>query len=70
MSKTKLTFEQSMNRLNEIVRLLEGNTIQLDESMKLFEEGLKLSQDCQEQLDQYQNQLSSMIESQHDETSN
>lgn len=38
-----LTFEQAMQRLEEIVSLLEDGKAPLDESMALFEEGTKLS---------------------------
>jgi exodeoxyribonuclease VII small subunit len=39
-------FEPSMTRLEEIVRLLEGGTLPLEESLALFEEGVKLSRRC------------------------
>jgi len=35
-----------MTRLEEIVRLLEGGTLTLEESLALFEEGVKLSRRC------------------------
>lgn len=38
-----LTFEQAMQRLEEIVSLLEDGKALLNESMALFEEGTKLS---------------------------
>lgn len=38
-----LTFEQAMQRLEEIVSLLEDGKAPLNESMALFEEGTKLS---------------------------
>lgn len=38
-----LTFEQAMQRLEEVVSLLEDGKAPLDESMTLFEEGTKLS---------------------------
>lgn len=38
-----LTFEQAMQRLEEVVSLLEDGKATLDESMMLFEEGTKLS---------------------------
>ncbi|WP_177917844.1 exodeoxyribonuclease VII small subunit [uncultured Eubacterium sp.] len=45
-----LTYEQAMNRLDEIVALLEKNDITLDESLKLFEEGTRLTAFCSEKL--------------------
>ena len=38
----KKTFEESMQRLEEIVSLLETNEQSLDETVKIFEEGLTL----------------------------
>lgn len=46
-----LSFEQSMERLEEIVQELEG-TLNLDKSLGLFEEGMKLAKNCQDKLDQ------------------
>jgi len=43
-------FEKSLARLEEVVKRLEGTDLSLDEAMKLFEEGVKLSQECQKQL--------------------
>ncbi len=45
-----LTFEQAMQRLEEIVALLESGKSSLDESMKLFEEGTKLTAFCSDSL--------------------
>jgi exodeoxyribonuclease VII small subunit len=48
----KADFEQSLARLEEVVRKLESANLPLDEAMKLFEEGMQLSRDCQGQLEQ------------------
>jgi len=37
---TEFTFEQSLSRLEEIVRVLERNDLDLDQSLRLFEEGI------------------------------
>lgn len=47
----KLSFEQSLKRLEEIVRLLESGNAPLEESMKLYEEGIGLVRSCGEELD-------------------
>ena len=44
--KKKLNYEQSVSRLEEIVELLENGELPLEESMKIFEEGTKLSAEC------------------------
>jgi exodeoxyribonuclease VII small subunit len=48
----KQDFEQSLARLEEVVRKLESANLPLDQAMKLFEEGMQLSRDCQAQLEQ------------------
>jgi exodeoxyribonuclease VII small subunit len=39
----KLKFEEAVTRLEEIVQQLEGETVSLEESLKLFEEGTNLT---------------------------
>lgn len=51
MSKD-LTFESAMKRLDEIVNALEKNEVSLDESIKLFEEGTKLTAFCSKMLEE------------------
>ena len=48
----KLTFEQSMARLEEIVALLEKGDAPLEEAMTLFEEGAAILRTCTRQLDE------------------
>ncbi len=50
MSETKMTFEQSMQRLEQIVRAMERGDVALDESLKLFQEGTELVRSCEKQL--------------------
>lgn len=42
MAEEKIEFEKSLKRLEEIVAKVEGETLPLDESLKLYEEGKKL----------------------------
>jgi len=49
---TEKTFEQSLARLEEIVRLLEKGDAPLAESLGLFEEGAGLIRACGKQLDE------------------
>ena len=44
-------FEESMARLEEIVRTLESGSEGLDSSLKLYEEGIALVRSCTERLD-------------------
>lgn len=57
----KQTFEQSMQRLEEIVRLLEKGDAPLDESLHLFEEGAKLAASLHTQLDKAEQKVMQMM---------
>jgi exodeoxyribonuclease VII small subunit len=45
-----MDFEKKLNRLEEIVGKMESAELSLDDSLKLFEEGVKLSRDCNSEL--------------------
>ncbi|HIU82380.1 MAG TPA: exodeoxyribonuclease VII small subunit [Candidatus Faecicola pullistercoris] len=47
-----MTFEQMYAKLDEIVKKLEGQGVGLEESIKLFNDGLELSRKCLESLNQ------------------
>ena len=50
MMTEELTYEEAVKRLEEIVSLLEKNEASLDESLKLYEEGISLSVLCNKKL--------------------
>ena len=45
-----MDFEKKLGRLEEIVSKMEAGELALEDSLKLFEEGVKLSRDCNTQL--------------------
>ena len=49
---TEKTFEASLKELEQIVEQLEAGDLPLDQSLELFEQGVKLSRDCQNRLDE------------------
>jgi exodeoxyribonuclease VII small subunit len=58
MSTTKpKTFESSLEELERIVRQLEQGELTLERSLELFEQGVKLSRDCQERLSQAERRI-------------
>lgn len=61
MAAKKLKFEEAMQRLQEIVGKLESGEISLEESMKLFEEGAKLSSQCYQLLDKAEQQVTQLV---------
>lgn len=65
--KTDLTFEDALARLENIVRELEKGETALDESVKLFEEGIKLSEICSKYLKDAQQKVEILIDNGADE---
>ncbi len=58
MNNTKeMTYESAVKRLEEIVGILEKNEVSLDESMKLFEEGTKLTAYCSKKLQEAEQKI-------------
>lgn len=58
MNQKNATFEQNMQRLEQIVRAMERGDVALDESLKLFQEGTELVRSCEKLLDEAQLQVS------------
>ncbi len=61
MAVKKQSFEQSMGRLEEIVRILERGECDLDQSLRLFEEGAGLARGCNEMLDQAEQKVMLLV---------
>ena len=61
MSKKKMTFEESMARLEQIVRSLEQGNVALEDSLKLFQEGTELVRSCGKLLDDAQLQIKKVM---------
>ena len=55
--KTEKTFEEKLNRLNEIVEKVENTTLSLEDAMKLYEEGNALIKDLQKSLDEAETKI-------------
>jgi exodeoxyribonuclease VII small subunit len=55
---TKLTFEKAMEQLEKIVASMETEALSLEQSLKKFEEGMKLSQYCSEKLEETEKKIS------------
>jgi exodeoxyribonuclease VII small subunit len=51
------TFETSLEELERIVRELEQGELTLEKSLELFEQGVKLSRECQERLSQAERRI-------------
>ena len=64
MNQANTSFEESMVRLEQIVRAMERGDVPLEESLKLFQEGTELVRGCQKLLDEAQLQVKKIMTSQ------
>lgn len=61
MSDKKQKFEESLEQLEKIVAQLEDGELSLEESLKLFENGIKLSRLCQERLNHAERRIEVLL---------
>lgn len=52
-----MDFEKKLSRLEEIVAKMEKNDLSLEDSLKFFEEGVKISKECHQQLAEAENKV-------------
>ena len=58
----KLSFEQSMSMLEELVKKLEGGNLDLDESLKVYENAVALREHCRKILDESDRKVQAIME--------
>jgi exodeoxyribonuclease VII small subunit len=58
----KLTFEKALEKLEDIVDVLESDDLSLEKALAKFEEGMKLSQFCSNKLDETEKKISLIME--------
>ena len=61
MNKESKTFEENLQRLEQIVRAMERGEAPLEESLKLFQEGTALVRDCAKLLDEAELQIKKVM---------
>lgn len=61
MNQENKTFEENMQRLEQIVRAMERGDVALEESLKLFQEGTELVRTCGKMLDEAQLQVKKVM---------
>lgn len=62
-NKENISFEDTMKQLEQIVTELEKNDLDLDTSVTKFEEGMKLSKQCSQMLDDAEKRISILVSS-------
>ena len=58
----KANFEENMNKLETIVADLEKGDLNLDDSVKKFEEGIKISKECNEMLEEAEKKITILLQ--------
>lgn len=56
-----MEFEKKLTRLEEIVTKMESGDMTLEDSLKFFEEGVKLSRECNQQLSQAEQKVKLLL---------
>ena len=62
MAEEELSFEDALTKLENNVRTLEVGELSLEESLKIFEEGMKLSKLCSAKLEQAEAKIEVLLE--------
>ncbi len=62
-----ITFEQAVTRLEEIAELLESEDIALDESIKLYEEGMKMAKVCSDRLKDARQKITELSDAENED---
>ncbi|RME17783.1 MAG: exodeoxyribonuclease VII small subunit [Bdellovibrio sp.] len=61
-----MDFEKRLKRLEEIVEQMEKGDLPLEESLKLFEEGVKLSRQCHQELEKAEEKVKLLLKVEED----
>ena len=62
MAKKNINFEKTLDQLEELVEDMEHGDLSLEESLKAFEKGIKLTRDCQTALNQAEQKVQMLVE--------
>jgi len=61
-AKKSINFEKTLDQLEELVEDMEQGDLSLEEALKNFEKGIKLTRDCQTALDQAEQKVQLLID--------
>ena len=62
MAEKNINFEENMKQLEVIVQELESGKLNLDDSMKKFEEGIKISKNCSSYLEKAEKKITLLVQ--------
>ena len=67
MAESKFDFEKSLNELEKIISKLESNECTLEESISLFEKGVKYTNECKKALEKAEKKITMLNEAESEE---
>lgn len=67
MEEKTLTFQQAMKRLEAITNLLNQPDLELEDAMNYFEEAIRLTKQCESQLNQFEDRVNQLIHVEEDD---
>ena len=70
MSKSEKNFEELITELEDITNKLEKDNLTLDDSVQLFEKGMKISKECNEKLESAEKIITMLINAETGEEEN
>lgn len=70
MDEKELNFEELMKKLEEITNKLEKESLSLDESVELFEQGMKISKECNSKLENAEKRITILLDTENLEEEN
>ncbi len=65
MSQTK-TFEKNLEQLTDVIQKMEQQDVGLEESLKLYEQGIQLTRKCQKIIDDAEQKIEQLMEKSSD----
>ncbi len=65
--KEEKTFEENLKELEDIATSLESGNLGLDEAIKEFEKGIKLSKECSNKLDEAEKKINILVQGENGE---
>ncbi len=58
---TQPSFEDSLSKLEKIVEQMESGDLKLEDSLKLFEDGMKLTKECNQRLNEIEKKVKQLL---------
>lgn len=62
MKKEDISFEELVTKLEDVTNKLEKDNLNLDESIKLFEEGMEISKKCNKRLEEAEKKITILLQ--------